>query len=526
MERKQWSKDFLLKRAEQERDKGNFSRAKYFYHRYLEQGGRREEAVVWLVDRYIEEGRVRKGINFLKRMARRLGYPRTLLDRLSTLLEEMGAVAELEEFVKEVPYGEEYLQSLHIPADLNYSDEDLMQIINLFSGREGVHARMWISPNKKIGYAPVNAPVTPSVLKKHLAGKYTIGIYQLKLNNTVNWVVFDIDISYKSLKEIIKNGEKFDRAMGQILELSKNLKGELSKRGIPSYIEDSGFKGYHIWVFFAEPISAGVAREFAQLVSEDLRLPPQFHMEIFPKQVKLPPKGYGNLVKLPGGMHLKSGRRSFFLEEENFINFVHKAERIKGDEFKRKFWQMRKEKAKREPAPLVLETSEDFRILRNSCSVIDTIVDKILQLIPISSTEKKVLEHTIGHLEEGPAILSSLFSMIGYKTSLRSPHRGNPISCARIKKELKYLTSSLPCDCKFPYTDTYPNPLLHLRNKDKNLQLSSLIRKLDYLRKQKQTLEMKIEEVEGLIMEKIKQGAKSDYGMVKIEDGKILIELK
>ncbi|GEM_PF-7113672 len=520
-------REFFLKRGTEERLKGNFSKAIYFFNRYIEKGGSDPEIILWMADRYVEEGKGRKAVGFLKRMTRRLNYPRILLDRLATFLQEMGAISELEDFAKEIPYGDEFLRGLRLPLEGAYSDEDLMEVINLFSGREGVHARMWLGQRGRVGYSPVKAPLTPSILRKHLSGKYTVGVYQIKLNNTVKWVVFDLDISFKSLKDFLRSGDKFDKAMGEMLEIFKELKNSLSKSGISSYIEDSGFKGYHLWIFFKDPVNAGTAREFAEMWGKKLSVPPQFHLEIFPKQARVPSNGYGNLVKLPGGIHLKTGRRSFFLEEEDFLKFVKGAERIGLKDFKRRFWEMKREEGEKVPLPLSLEASEDFKILRQGCAVIDSIVGKILRLNPISSTEKKVLEHTVGHLEEGPAILEELYSIIGYKNLLKSPHRGNPISCARIKKELKYLTASLPCDCDFPFTDTYPNPLLHLRNRERSSQLEYLIRRFIFLKKQKKEVEEKIGEIERAILEKLGEGeeATTKYGRIKVKEGKIYLEI-
>ncbi len=520
-------KELFLKRGVEERAKGNLAGATYFFNRYLQHGGDDEEIILWLADRYIEEGKARKAVGFLKRMARRLNYPRVIIDRLATIMEEMGALSELEEFANQIPYAEEFLKSLHYPFPDKYSDEELMEILNLFSGREGVHAKMWVSSQGKVGYSPVKAPVNIPLLKKHLAGKYTIGIYQLKLNNTVNWAVFDLDISFKFLRKALENGEIFDRFMKEMLDFSQAFREKLEKVGLKSYIEESGFKGYHVWMFFRDPINAGTVKEFMEKEAGQIQLPPHLHLEIFPKNSYVPRNGYGNLVKFPGGVHLKTGRRSYFLGSENLVDFVKKVEKISLSDFKRKFWNLRKKEGERLPVPLILEQSAELKALRNGCSVIDSIIDKILRMNPISAVERKVLEHTVGHLEEGPQIIKELYSMIGYESPLKKPHRGNPISCARIKKELKYLTASLPCDCVFPYDDTYPNPLLHLREAKTPKEIEYLIRKFLFLTRQKKDIEEKLLEIEEEIQKKIREGQRisTKYGSLEIRDGRILIEI-
>jgi hypothetical protein len=43
------------------------------------------------------------------------------------------------------------------------------------------------------------------------------------------------------------------------------------------------------------------------------------------------------------------------------------------------------------------------------------------------------------------------------------PHRGSPVSCAKIRQRLPELAKRLPCDCTFPSEGSYANPTLHAR---------------------------------------------------------------
>ena len=54
----------------------------------------------------------------------------------------------------------------------------------LFSGREGVYARQWARPSGEGGYTPVHEPLTPAVIRNHLLGTFTAGLYPIRLDGT------------------------------------------------------------------------------------------------------------------------------------------------------------------------------------------------------------------------------------------------------------------------------------------------------------------------------------------------------
>jgi len=64
-------------------------------------------------------------------------------------------------------------------AELAPSDADCVRFHTLFSGREGVYARQWARPSGEGGYTPVHEPLTPAVVRNHLLGSFTAGIYPI-----------------------------------------------------------------------------------------------------------------------------------------------------------------------------------------------------------------------------------------------------------------------------------------------------------------------------------------------------------
>ena len=61
--------------------------------------------------------------------------------------------------------------------------------MHLFSGRDGV-----FSCQTDTGYIPIRHELQKSDVKAHFNGRKTIGIYQLKENNSIKFAAFDVDI--------------------------------------------------------------------------------------------------------------------------------------------------------------------------------------------------------------------------------------------------------------------------------------------------------------------------------------------
>ena len=83
---------------------------------------------------------------------------------------------------------------------------------------------------------------------------------------------------------------------------------EIIKRKI---LEFSGRRGYHVWLFFEKKQYAKFVKT---LIETRLHLNKIYGIEVFPKQTELTPsRKYGNLIKIPFGIHKKSGKRSVII---------------------------------------------------------------------------------------------------------------------------------------------------------------------------------------------------------------------
>lgn len=178
------------------------------------------------------------------------------------------------------------------------------ELLNLFVSRDDVYAEQSINGS----YFKVSGKITEQLLKNHIAGKITIGVYTLNTKNQVQWLCFDVDAHPKEEDTEADILQKQQRA-----EQEKNaLCGFFDETKVPYLLEASGTPfSYHVWVF-VKPVEAVKAREFGRDVLKHLGIK---KMEVFPKQTKITKNGYGNLVKLPLATHRKNG-----LQSKLFIN--------------------------------------------------------------------------------------------------------------------------------------------------------------------------------------------------------------
>ena len=180
----------------------------------------------------------------------------------------------------------------------------------LFRGRDDVYAVRWESSGGRSGYSPACAnewnralcakpatkcadcaqrellPLDDTVLREHLTGRRTIGIYPLLSDETCWFLALD-----------------FDKAAWQA-----DVKAFLTTcetLGLPAYAEISrSGHGAHVWLFFDQALLAQRARALCcALLTQTLAHRHEVGLDsydrIFPNQDTLPKGGFGNLIALP-----------------------------------------------------------------------------------------------------------------------------------------------------------------------------------------------------------------------------------
>ena len=234
----------------------------------------------------------------------------------------------------------------------------------------------------------------------------------------------------------------------------------------------------HLWLFFAEPVPAAVVKRFFEAVVQRVGPPgPELQWEVFPKQEQVAEDQLGNLIKLPLGIHLKTGRRCLFTDldgqeysdQEGFLQRIQQVER---GAFEQAVSRLVAPPAQGGTAGSVQTLQADFpeyEALFKGCPVLVALMEKAVVTHHLTHDERLVLKCILGHLDEGGGRL--IHSIIGhcldYSETItqqqidRTPP--SPISCPKIRQRLPEVTSTVNCACVFDLPEGgYPSPLLHL----------------------------------------------------------------
>jgi hypothetical protein len=139
-------------------------------------------------------------------------------------------------------------------------------------------------------YICIHKSLQPRHLFAHLQGEITLGAYVLDQASQAKYIVLDADTS-EQMKKLTHTA------------------GVLANQGVHAYLEESR-RGGHLWLFFARPMQGKAARLFGHNLIRRYSLS---GIELFPKQDKAK-EGPGSLVRLPFGIHRKTGERYGFLD--------------------------------------------------------------------------------------------------------------------------------------------------------------------------------------------------------------------
>ena len=174
-------------------------------------------------------------------------------------------------------------------------------LLNLFVVRSDTYAMQ----KEDKSYIRIEEPLTVDLLKEHLEGKATIGAYNLDKDSMIKWLCFDIDPTH------IENPKEIARLVYQKCVENERFPSKAVALEASRYPDPS----YHIWVFFGSAVPAYVAKFLGEKI---LEMSGNLKVELFPKQAKLEKDGFGNLVKLPLGLHQQSKKWSCLLNPDSF----------------------------------------------------------------------------------------------------------------------------------------------------------------------------------------------------------------
>jgi superfamily II DNA or RNA helicase len=251
----------------------------------------------------------------------------SLRTQLAALKAENAALKEQLGGASAAPVTSAETDALRVEVSLGPSAEEKIALFRaLFKGRSDLYPTRWENAAGRSGYAPACAnewragvcekprikcaecpnraflPVTDEVIRHHLTGKVTAGVYPILVDDCCHFLAIDFDGEgwREDVLSVRHSCESFDVPTG--LEVSR-----------------SG-NGAHLWIFFDRPLPAREARALGTaLLSHTcarrrlLRL--SSYDRLFPNQDRLPKGGFGNLIALPLQRVPRDAGRSVFVDE-------------------------------------------------------------------------------------------------------------------------------------------------------------------------------------------------------------------
>lgn len=467
------------------REKGEVDKALSMLEQLLENHPWKVEWVKTAVEIFLDEGSNARATELIEK-AQSLGLP----------ISELQIIASKDSTSQDA-------QDEVLP-DLSPADSDCARFHSFFSGRENIHARQWAAKDGEAGYSPIEEPLTPAVIRNHLLGSITVGVYPIRMDGTCTFFALDLDISKAAIEKASGKVDASKVLRAAIRSTVLLLADKFFALGITPLLEDSGYKGRHLWFFLEQPETAETLHKLGQLLLNWLSplLPDGLHLEFFPKQGSLKGKGLGNLIKLPLGIHRRTGRRAFLLNSsgdvlQNPFGFLRTVRKLERPAILQLFDFLKSipvvftvpnsvsstSLITSDPIPLAASpapsmpiipdwTENDFVLeprishLFARCPVLQSLKDKADSQRSLSHEEQLILIHTLGHLDAGPLAVNFLLKKcvdVGPEKLMGDKLKGSPTACANIRKRIPHLTRLVQCNCSFELTpDRYPTPALHL----------------------------------------------------------------
>jgi len=254
-----------------------------------------------------------------------------------------------------------------------------------------------VEKDGKISYVPTYTEeskylLTDAIILKHLTQQTTIGIFSGSI--ITSFMCFDVDI---------KNEELCKWAVDKIVDALQNI----GIAGKYIHISLSGSKGYHIEIFFDEPVYLSDISKIYKIILEDTDLEniDYGEVELRPCLTKGRPKG----VKLPLGINLKTNNICWFCDYNKGLVPIKKYDYVLSIE----------------PMPKqillnILEKEADILITPKQQDEIEEIIDKHKPLKEYKNNidEKFTIEQVENIITNGLTITGSrhnaLFNIIKY----------------------------------------------------------------------------------------------------------------
>lgn len=414
-----------------------------------------------------------------------------------------------------------------------------------FIGREDMYAREILTEEGQRRSEFVSEPLDGNVLRKHLSGTETIQTYVVRNNNTVHYLAVDVDVSRRVLLEVGHAEKDLEPYLKLAVKWAGQVQTVFRQLGLESYLEFSGFRGYHVWVFFSEWVPVRYVYSLTEIVKNRLEeLPQEIQIEYFPAKMKKQQGSTGQKLKLPCGLHLYSGKRSYLCEKDG--SPADSSEKLFSAIRRYTLLQLKQvvaaniSSAKESPAEFkrleldyekLGEVSDAVQQVLKGCSLMRYLVGKAMTTGYLAHFERMSVLYVFGHLgEAGEEFVHTVMRFtINYQYAVTQKFIGKllskPISCIKLREQYKSITAEYGCNCVFEKTkNCYPSPVIHALKNSSESDSTVTIPTSKTISKEKQqgmyqemNVHTQVQELAGKIVELKKQKRGLDKTIEKTE---------
>ena len=272
---------------------------------------------------------------------------------------------------------------------------------------------------------------------------------------------------------------------------------EIDKLGLKCYIEDTGHRGYHMWLFFGEWIPVRYIHMLSDYIEKfifkqniilqannNFSNEGDISIEFFPNKTRVKDGKMGQTIKIPLGYHIKTGNKSNFLDDDfkPIIDYHMFLDSIAVFGLKSIRKLLGKVNISDNTGQRELDT--DISMFRkidqgitqvlNKCSLMRYLCQKAYKTGYLSHFERLSVLYVFGHMgDNGKEFVHTIMSYtLNYQYSITqkfiSRIPAKPVSCIKLREQYKMITAEYGCNCNFRRTkNCYPSPVLHaIKNAD------------------------------------------------------------
>lgn len=427
--------------------------------------------------------------------------------------------------------------------DIIFDRSSAEKLLNVFVGREDIYSSEEIGSGGKRQNEIQTYPLTAQKLYEHLCGKTTLGTYIQRPNGTVRYIVVDVDVSKKILLQNDRTSVEYKAYLEKVLRKAFEILNLCREFGMTGYIEYSGGRGYHVWLVMTEWIPARYANMFCDVIESRMGKQEEgIGLEFFPNKTRLKAGKFGQTIKIPWGFHIRTGERSYFLDEDGRkvrdVNlFLDSVAKNSLSALKKVLAVNLKEhndsggKGTEIDLSVFQDISENVYEVLKGCKLMGYLCNRAVKTGYLTHFERLSVLYVFGHLgENGKQFVHTVMSHTlnyQYNTTEHFIRRipDKPVSCVKLREQYKQITAECGCNCDFKRSkDCYPSPVLHAILLSSDLQKDVTIptsRTVTCANEKKIVDELnvhkKAQDLAGKILEMKKQKRSIDASILKIE---------